>query len=77
MGRKLLNGSYYFIIGYILGLNRDNGKYNGNCYIIIGYIKVIIRWGRIRSLQGLKPAMGKALLDVVLSSFRVCLGVRV
>ena len=26
------------IIGYILGLNRDNGKEHGNYYSIIGYI---------------------------------------
>ena len=28
------NGNYYSIIGYILGLCRDNGKQNGNYYSI-------------------------------------------
>ena len=27
------NGSYYSILGYILGLYRDNGKENGNYYL--------------------------------------------
>ena len=32
------NGDYYIIIGYILGLYKDNGEENGNYYIIVGYI---------------------------------------
>ena len=33
---------YIGIIGYMLGLYRDNGKENGNCYNIIGYILGVI-----------------------------------
>ena len=29
---------YIGIIGYILGLYRDNGKENGNYYFLMGYI---------------------------------------
>ena len=29
---------YLYIIGYILGIYRVNGKENGNSYSIIGYI---------------------------------------
>ena len=30
------NGSYYIIIGYILGLYRDNGKEHGSYYPLLG-----------------------------------------
>ena len=33
----------YIVIGYIIGVYRDNGKENGNYYIIIGYIIGVYR----------------------------------
>ena len=41
MGKE--NGNYFIIIGYILGLYRNNGKENGNYHIIIGYILGLYR----------------------------------
>ena len=52
---------YIQIIGYILGLYRDNGKENGNYYSIMGY-NILLRWDSEKENGNYYSIMGYHIL---------------